>query len=58
MFRRRRRSWIAIVWLVVGLVVAVTHGFLGGLTTLSGFVAAILAVLLWPLVLLNLHITF
>jgi fluoride ion exporter CrcB/FEX len=49
---------MAIVWLVLGLVVAVTHGFLGGLTTLSGFVAAILVILLWPLVLLNLHITF
>jgi len=45
-----------VVWIVIGLVVAANKGFLGHLDSLSGFLSAVLAVLVWPLVLLNVHI--
>jgi hypothetical protein len=43
---------------VVGVVVASTHHYLSHLSTLRQFASAVLAILLWPLVLLgiNLHI--
>jgi hypothetical protein len=49
---------IIIVYLGVGLVVASTNNYLGNLGDLSAVVSALLAVLLWPLVLLgiDLHI--
>ncbi len=56
MFRRRRKSWIPIVWVVLGVIVAATHGFFAAVTTPAGLASAILAVIVWPLVLLNVHI--
>ena len=53
---RRQVSLGFVVWLVIGLVVAANEGFLGHLDTLSGILSAVLAVLVWPLVLLNVHI--
>jgi hypothetical protein len=52
------RNIIIIVYLVVGLVVANSHHYFAHLTTLTGVLSAILAVVLWPLVLIgiNLHI--
>ena len=52
------RFVIAIVYLAVGLVVASNNNYLGNLNDLSQVVSAVLAVLLWPLVLLgvDLHI--
>ncbi len=41
------------IWLVIGLVVASNRGFLSHLDTLNGVLSAALAVLAWPLVLLN-----
>lgn len=55
---RRHRTWLFIVWLALGLLVAATHGRLAVLTTPSGLVAAILTVLLWPVVLVDPHIVF
>ena len=50
-------SWIfpivGIVYLVAGLVVASSHAFLANLNTLMPIVSAVLAVVLWPLVLLG-----
>ena len=46
-------SIIGIVYLVVGLVVASSHAFLGNLNALMPIVSAVLAVVLWPLVLLG-----
>src|SRR5664279_1784095 len=50
-------SWISpivgIVYLVVGLVVASSHAFLANLNTLMPIVSAVLAVVLWPLVLVG-----
>lgn len=53
---RRPVSLGFVVWIVVGLVVASNKGFLSHLDTLSGVLSAVLAVLVWPLVLLSVHI--
>lgn len=45
-----------VIWIVIGLVVASNKGFLGRLNDLSGVLSAVLAVLVWPLVLLDVHI--
>jgi|GEM_PF-974774 len=48
-----------ILYLVIGLIVASSHGYLADLGTLSGILSALLGILLWPLVLFgaNVHIT-
>ena len=52
------RKLIIVLYVVVGVVVASTHHYLSHLGTLRQFASAVLAILLWPLVLLgiNLHI--
>ena len=52
-------SIVGIVWVVIGLVVAASHAFFVHLTAVTPILSAILAVLLWPLVLLgvNLHLS-
>ncbi|CAN5642741.1 hypothetical protein BH24ACT26_BH24ACT26_10600 [soil metagenome] len=52
------RTLLTIVYLAVGLVVASNNNYLGNLGDLSAIVSAVLAVLLWPLVLvgIDLHI--
>jgi len=47
-----------LLYLVIGLVVAAHQGYLTHLTNISNIVSALLAVLLWPLLLfgINLHI--
>jgi len=52
---RRPVSLGFVIWIVIGLVVAANKGFLDGLGTVSGVVSAVLAVLLWPLVVLGIH---
>jgi uncharacterized membrane protein YhdT len=54
---------IGIVYMVVGVVMANNYGYLAGITgfnDLSTILSAVLAVVLWPLLLIgvNLHITF
>jgi hypothetical protein len=55
--RRRGVSLVTVVWIVVGLVVALTHDY--PITNISSFLSFLLAVLLWPLVLLgvDLHLS-
>lgn len=53
---RRQVSLGFVIWLVIGLVVAANEGFLGRLDSLSGILSAVLAVLAWPLVILNIHV--
>ncbi len=53
---RRPVSLGFVVWIVIGLVVAANKGFLDHLDSLSGVLSALLAVLVWPLVLFNVHI--
>jgi hypothetical protein len=47
-----------IIWLVIGAVVASAHHYFTHASTLKPIVSAVLAVVLWPLLLLgiNLHI--
>ena len=54
----RRPGWLGIVWLVIGVAVAATHDYFEKLNTIRLILSALLAVLLWPLVLLgiDLHI--
>jgi len=52
----RRVSLGFFIWIVVGLVVAANRGFLGRLDSVSGVLSAVLAVLAWPLVLLNVRV--
>jgi hypothetical protein len=52
------KALILIAYLVLGIVVASTHHYLSHLGSIKAIAAAVLAVLLWPLVLLgvNLHL--
>jgi hypothetical protein len=52
-------SIIGIVWVVIGLIVASSHAYFVHLDAVMPILSAILAVLLWPLVLLgaNLHLS-
>lgn len=43
------------VYVVIGCVIAAQHDFFDHLRTVDGIVSAVLAVLLWPLVLLGIH---
>ena len=54
----RLSGLFALVYVVAGVVVAASHHYFAHAGTVRGVVSAILAVLLWPLVLLgvNLHI--
>ena len=46
------------IWLIVGVLLASSHHYLKHIDTLKPIVSAVLAVVLWPLLLLgiNLHI--
>lgn len=52
---RRQVSLGVVVWIVIGLIVAGRDGFLDDLGSLSALLSAILAVAVWPLVLLDVH---
>ena len=58
MLRSRGPSLGLIIWIVVGIILASNHHYFGNLNTLARIVSALLAILLWPLLLLgiNLHI--
>ena len=55
MFRSR---FLFVLWVVIGIVVAATHEYFEKLDTVRLLLSAVLAILLWPLVLLgiDLHI--
>ena len=46
-------SLVSLVYLAVGLVVASSHAFFGNLNAVMPILSAVLAVVLWPLVLLG-----
>jgi hypothetical protein len=50
------RILIVLLYLAIGLVVASNNNYLGNLNDLSAIVSALLAVLLWPLVLLGIDV--
>jgi hypothetical protein len=65
LFRSGRRGYLSVVklliglaYLAIGLVVASTHHYFGHLGDIKSIVSALLAVVLWPLVLfgVNLHL--
>ena len=56
MLRRRHVPLGTTVWLVVGVFVAATHHFFEHLNSVDRVGSAILAALVWPLVLLHIHI--
>lgn len=51
-------SWLVAIYLVAGGIVAATHHYWSNLHTLKAVISAILATLLWPLLLVgvNLHV--
>lgn len=55
---RSRKRLVALAYLVIGLIVAETHHYFAHIQTFKAAVSAVLAVGLWPLVLLgmNLHV--
>jgi hypothetical protein len=57
--RSRFSSIVGVVWVVIGLIVASSHAFFAQLNAVMPILSAILAVLLWPLVLLgvDLHLS-
>jgi hypothetical protein len=50
---RRRPSLLAIIWLVIGLIIAANNGYLGAIKDLNTLVSALLAIVLWHIVLLG-----
>jgi hypothetical protein len=56
-FSRHRHSWLYVIWVIVGLVVAWTHSYIT-VYLLKLVLSALLAIFLWPLVLLgvSLHV--
>jgi hypothetical protein len=55
---RPRIGLLGIVYLVVGAIVAATHHYFAHVNTLKQVLSAVLAVVLWPLLLIgiNLHV--
>lgn len=53
-----RPRLITILWLILGILLAANHNYLKNLNTIKPIVSALLAILLWPLLLLgiNLHV--
>jgi hypothetical protein len=51
-------SWVVVLWLLIGAIVAATHHYWSNIHTIKAVVSAVLATILWPLVLLhvNLHV--
>ncbi len=59
MNRGRSVPLVVVLWLVVGLIVAGREHYFDNLGSLGAILTAVLAVLLWPLILLGvkIHIT-
>jgi hypothetical protein len=47
---------LPLIWIVIGVIVAAGHHFFEHLNTIGGILSAILAVILWPLILLGVKI--
>ena len=55
---RRLSPLVATIYVVIGIFVANDHDYFRSMSAIKPFISAVLAVLLWPLILLgiNLHI--
>ncbi len=49
----RRPSWLGLVYLIVGVIVAATNDYFDSLRTAGRIITAVVAVLIWPLLLLG-----
>lgn len=51
-------SLFGLLYLIIGIILAATNGYLSGLTSLDGILSALLAILLWPALLVgaDLHV--
>ena len=51
-------SWLVAIYLIAGGIVSATHDYWSHLNTLKTIISAVLATLLWPLILvgINLHV--
>jgi hypothetical protein len=56
MAMRRGPSLFTILWIVVGVIVAADHKYLKNINDVEAVLSAILAILLWPLVLLDVNL--
>jgi hypothetical protein len=45
-----------VAWIVIGIIVAATHHFFEHVSTIGGILSAIIAVIVWPLILLGVKI--
>jgi hypothetical protein len=54
--RRSSASLLPVIWVVIGVIVAATHHFFDHLGTIGAILSAVLAVFLWPLILLGVKI--
>lgn len=46
-----------VIYIIIGVLVAMNQGYLTSLGTISQIVSALLAILLWPLALLGINLT-
>lgn len=53
---RGQASIIGIIYLVIGMILAATRGYFGHLTSVSAVLSALLAILLWPLLLFGVNL--
>lgn len=51
-------SFAGFVYLVIGLIVASQNSYLTGLTTFGHIISALIAIMLWPLVLMGVNLHF
>jgi len=51
-------NWLVAIYLIAGGIVAATHHYWSNLHTLKAVISAVIATLLWPLILvgINLHV--
>jgi hypothetical protein len=54
--RPRLSLLLPLIWIVIGLIVVGTHHFFDHVGSIGAILSAILAVLLWPLILLGVKI--
>lgn len=54
----KRYSWGGIIYIIIGVFLASSHGYLNNLNSIANLLSALLAIILWPLLLVgvSLHI--
>ena len=52
----RSISLLPLIWVVIGIIVAATHHFFDHVGTIGAILSAIIAVIVWPLILLGVKI--